>query len=326
MRYITISSALDGTLALHTDGAMATHTSHQLLIKVKAAGINRADLLQAEGKYPPPDGVNAHVPGLEVAGEIVEIGAQVQGAWKQGQKVCALLPGAGYAEYVAIEPACVLPVPTGISMEEAAALPEALYTAWMALMVKAQMQPKEKVLIHCAASGVGIMALQLVSIMGGVPVATARTARKRDIIRQYVGEYIFDYTHENWQQECEANIGKMDIVLDILAGEYVAQNIKALGVNGRYIALALMKGGTANIHMASIIMKNITIHGMTLRSQPFHVKQIIGDALQKHVWPALEARTITPVIERILPIEDVQHAHSIMRAGDHIGKLVLTFD
>lgn len=326
MKQIYITDDFDGTLALNDNAHVPSITSNEVLIKVSAAGVNRADLFQADGLYPAPEGISSTVPGLEVAGTIMDIGSDVN-TFSIRDSVCALLPGGGYSEYVAADSSVTLPIPKGFNFMEAASLPEALFTTWLALKYKADIQKGDHILIHCGASGVGSFAIQLAQALGCQVSATASTSEKCQFLRTLGADPVFNYRHDDaWLKSLKEEFGPIDVILDPLGGAYAQPNLSLLGYGGRYVSIAILDGKISEINLASILMKNISFYGMTLRSQPIAVKKCISQDLYSHVWPLLENHSITPHIDSHFTISQAQKAHDLLRQNKHKGKVILRFD
>jgi len=296
----------------------------ELLIKVAAAGVNRPDVLQRMGQYPPPPGAS-DIPGLEVAGVVDRVGAGVHG-WEKGDRVCALVSGGGYAEYcTAPVPQC-LPVPKGMDFIAAAAIPEAFFTVWTNVFERGRLQAGESILVHGGSSGIGTTAIQLARAFGARVFATAGSARKCEACERLGAERAINYRDVDFVAAVrEATDGKgVNLVLDIVGGEYVKRNIDALAVDGRLVQIGTLGGAKAEINMIPVLQRRLTITGSTLRARGVAEKGAIAAALRERVWPLLELRRVAPVIEATFPLERAAEAHRVMEGGGHIGKLVLT--
>jgi putative PIG3 family NAD(P)H quinone oxidoreductase len=298
----------------------------EVLIRVAAAGINRPDVMQRQGKHPPPPGAS-DLPGLEVAGEIVALGAGV-GDWRLGDRVTALLPGGGYAGFaVASAPLC-LPMPRGFSMVEAAALPETFFTVWTNLFERGRCAAGETVLIHGGTSGIGTTAIQLAHARGARVFATAGTADKARACERLGAERGIDYRQEDFVavvQSLTAGRGA-DLILDIVAGSYVQRNLEAAALEGRIVTIALLGGQRTDIDMGLILRKRLTLTGSTLRQRSVADKATIAAALRATVWPLLDAGRVRPVIATTFPLAEAAAAQALMETSTHIGKIVLTLD
>ncbi|MFO7642462.1 MAG: NAD(P)H-quinone oxidoreductase [Candidatus Competibacteraceae bacterium] len=295
----------------------------EVLIQVAAAGVNRPDCLQRQGSYPPPPGAS-DIPGLEVAGTVVALGAGVD-AWRVGDPVCALLTGGGYAEYcVAPAPQC-LPIPTGLSAQQAAALPETFFTVWSNVFDRARLQPGEILLVHGGASGIGTTAIQLAKALGSRVFATVGGGEKVQPCLDLGAERAIDYREEDFVQvikDVTRNRG-VDVILDMVGGDYVQRNLSALAVEGRLVFIAFLRGAKMELNLAPVMMKRLTITGSTLRARPVADKAPIAQALREIVWPLLENGAIRPLIDRVFPLTEAAAAHTLMESNRHIGKLLL---
>lgn len=296
----------------------------EVLIKVAAAGINRADLAQAAGAYPPPPGAPETL-GLEVSGTIAARGGGVSG-YANGEEVCALLAGGGYAEYVVAPTECLLPVPKGVSLIEAAALPEVHFTVWTNLMDAARLKPGESVLIHGGSSGIGTAAIQLLHARGHSVFTTAGSAEKCAACEKLGATRAINYREEDFVEavKAETNGKGVDVILDMVGGEYIERNFRALGVWGRLVNIAFLGGMTATVNFGLMLMKRLSFLATTLRARPNAEKGAIRDALAREVWPLIEAGKIKPVVDHIYPLAEAQAAHERMKASSHIGKILLT--
>ena len=295
----------------------------QVLIRVHAAGINRPDALQRAGKYPMKPGMDP-IPGLEVAGEVVAVGAGVT-RFAVGDRVCALTNGGGYAEYCAVPAGQTLPVPDGVDWVQAAAVPETFFTVWANLFGLGAAKAGQRVLIHGGTSGIGTTALMLCREFGIDAFATAGSAEKCDAIRQLGGQPI-NYRDEDFTKviaEKTADQG-VNVILDIMGGSYLNGNISALAMDGRLVMLGFLGGARANdIDLLAILGKRAVVTGSLLRARTATEKAAIADQLQEHVWPALSAGRCLPIIDKVYPLADAAQAHARMEGGDHIGKIVL---
>jgi putative PIG3 family NAD(P)H quinone oxidoreductase len=297
----------------------------EVLIEVKAAGVNRPDVLQRKGEYPPPAGAS-DLPGLEVAGRVAAVGLGVHHL-KVGDEVCALVTGGGYATYcVAPEPQC-LPVPKGFGMVEAAALPETFFTVWTNLFERGQLKPGETVLIHGGSSGIGTTAIQLAKALGAHQVfATAGTREKCQACEKLGATRAIDYKHDDFVKvvrEMTGNRG-VDVILDMVGGDYIQKNITAAAVEGRIVYIAFLKGAQAQVNFAPLMMKRVTLTGSTLRARTVEQKAAIAGPLRRVVWPLLDAGKVKPVIYKTFPLAEAAEAHRLMESSAHVGKIVLT--
>jgi putative PIG3 family NAD(P)H quinone oxidoreductase len=297
----------------------------EVLIKVAAAGLNRADLAQSMGRYPPPPGAPETL-GMEVSGDIVSLGAGVTD-FAVGQPVCALLPGGGYAEYATASKSCVLPVPESVELVAAAALPEVHFTVWTNLMDSARLQPGESVLVHGGSSGIGTAAIQLCAARGHRVFATAGSAGKCRACEQLGAEHAVNYREADFVDAVRrATLDKgVDVVLDMVGGDYIERNFRALARSGRLVNIAFQGGMTANVNFGLMLMKRLSFMASTLRGRSNEEKGVIRDAVLREVWPLIASGRIKPVIDRILPFEMAQEAHARMAESAHIGKILLSF-
>jgi putative PIG3 family NAD(P)H quinone oxidoreductase len=300
-----------------------TPASGEVLIQVTAAGINRPDCLQRQGGYPPPPGAS-DIPGLEVAGTIVALGAGVE-TWKTGDEICALLTGGGYAEYCVAPALQCLPVPAGLTLQQAAALPENFFTVWSNVFDRARLQPGESLLVHGGASGIGVTAIQLARALGSRVFATVGADRKVQPCLDLGAERVINYRKEDFVKAIKDATGNrgVDVTLDMVGGDYVQRNLSALAVEGRLVFIAFLRGAKIELNLAPVMMKRLTITGSTLRSRPIEHKAAIAAALQKTVWPLLTSGAIQPIIDRIFPLPEAVSAHALMESNQHIGKLLL---
>jgi putative PIG3 family NAD(P)H quinone oxidoreductase len=296
----------------------------EILIKTAAAGINRPDVMQRTGNYPPPPGAS-DIPGLEVSGNVAAIGDAVTG-WSVGDPVCALLAGGGYATYcLAPAPQC-LPVPKGLTMIEAAALPETFFTVWDNLFTRGGLKEGETVLIHGGSSGIGTTAIQLARAFGARIFVTAGSAEKCQACENLGAERAINYHEEDFVAVMkDITKGKgVDVVLDMVAGDYVGRNLNVLGKGGRLVQIAVQKGTKAEIAVHLIMIKQIVFTGSTLRPRSVEGKAVIARSLVEKVWPVIEAGTVKPLIHSTFPLQDASEAHALMDTSAHIGKIVLT--
>ena len=292
----------------------------EVLIAVHATAVNRADLVQRSGGYPPPPGASK-ILGLECAGEVLAIGEGVTRV-KPGDRVCALLAGGGYAERVAVPAGQVLPVPSGLDMLQAAALPEVFATAYLNLYTEARLERGERVLIHAGASGVGTAAIQLCSTTSNPCFVTVGNPQKIDRCVALGAEGGWD-RHQGSFLEAVRQWGGVDVVLDPVGAGYLADNLSCLNIDGRLSLIGLMGGVQSEINLATVVMKRIRIIGSTLRARSAAAKSLVMDGLQRDVWPHLEAGSIVPIIDEVLPIESAERAHELMAGDQTFGKLVL---
>ncbi len=292
----------------------------EILIKVAYAGVNRPDALQRAGAYAPPAGAS-DLPGLEAAGEVVAIGAGVS-RWQVGDQVCALLPGGGYGEFVTTHQDHALPIPAGLDLALAAALPETFFTVWSNVFMRGGLQAGEKVLIHGGSSGIGTTAIQLAHVFGARVFTTAGSAKKCAACTELGAERAINYRTEDFV-EVVRSLGGVDLVLDMVGGAYIARNIKALNPDGRLVMIAFLGGAVAEVNFAHIMMKRLNVTGSTLRPQSVQAKAEIAQALRAKVWPLIESGRLGPVIDSTFALSDAAAAHQRLESSGHIGKILL---
>jgi NADPH:quinone reductase len=294
----------------------------EVLVRVDAAGVNRPDLMQRLGKYPPPPGAS-DIPGLEIAGTVAATGRGVH-RWREGDRICALVSGGGYAEYcVAPEPQC-LPIPAGMDGVTAAAIPETFFTVWTNLFERAGLRPGERVLVHGGASGIGTTAIQLARAFGANVIATAGSYTKCGACER-LGALAINYRTTDFVfavRDMTAGRG-VDVILDIVGGDYLPRNLECLALNGRLVQIGLMGGPTAFVNLTPVLQKRLTISGSTLRARSVEEKGAIARQLEQRVWSLLAARTVWPIVHGTLPLREAAEAHRLLEAGEVIGKLVL---
>jgi len=295
-------------------------------IQVRATAVNRADLIQAGGGYPPPPGASP-ILGLECAGTVVEVGDSVQSV-ALGDEVCALLAGGGYAEQVVVPAGQVLPIPQGLSMVEAASLPEVFATAYLNLYMEAGLTTQEKVILHAGASGVGTAAIQLLKQTNNPSFVTVGSADKITACVNLGADAGFDRRAGSFLTAVQEWAGEtgVDVILDPVGGQYLADNLTSLGLGGRLVVIGLMGGMTTELNLAALMMKRIRIVGSTLRARPIAEKAAVMDQLKAHVWPHIEAGRIKPVIEAVLPLPEAGQAHELVAGNNTLGKVVLSLD
>ncbi len=296
----------------------------QILIRVAAAGLNRADLLQRMGLYPPPEDASP-VLGLEVAGEVQALGADVSG-WDLGDPICALTHGGGYADHAVAPVGQCFRVPAGFSMAEAAALPEALLTVWHNLYQRGNLQAGQKVLIHGGASGIGTLGIQMAHALGSEVYTTAGTPEKCARLEQLGARRAFNYNEEDFEQSmAELGLkGAIHVILDMVGGDYIQKNIEVAAPEGRIVNIAFQRGFTAEVNFAPLLMKRLTLTGSTLRAQSFAQKAVMKEEILERVWPYLEDGSIRPVVHQCFPLAEAAAAHALMQSGAHTGKIILT--
>ncbi|PVA09864.1 NAD(P)H-quinone oxidoreductase [Pelagivirga sediminicola] len=292
----------------------------EVVIRVAYAGVNRPDALQRAGAYAPPKGAS-DLPGLEAAGEVAAVGGGVTG-WKVGDKVCALLPGGGYAEYVATPAAHCLPVPEGMALKQAACLPETFFTVWSNVFQRGGLQAGERFLVHGGSSGIGTTAIQLANVLGARVFATAGTDEKCAKCVELGAERAINYKTDDFVEVLKAE-GGADLILDMVGGDYIPRNVRALADDGRLVQIAFLSGPKVELNFAHVMVRRLTITGSTLRPQSDSAKAAIAQALLAHVWPLLEAGRVAPVMDSTYALADAAKAHAYMESSAHIGKIVL---
>jgi NADPH2:quinone reductase len=295
----------------------------EVLIRVHAAGVNRPDVLQRLGMYPVPADADP-LPGLEVAGEVVATGAKAS-RWRCGAKVMALCHGGGYAEYCRVNENHCLPVPAKLSMVEAAAIPEAFFTVWYNVFMRAGLDADESMLVHGGSSGIGTTAIQLAKARGASVIATAGTDSKCDFCSELGADHALNYKESDWEQSVgQLTDGKgVDLVLDMVAGPYMQKNMNVLGRDGRYVIIAFLQGSKAELDMRQVLGKRLTITGSTLRPQTTAEKAAIAADLEDRVLPLIELGAVRPIIDSTFPLADAAKAHALMESSQHMGKIVL---
>jgi putative PIG3 family NAD(P)H quinone oxidoreductase len=295
----------------------------EVLIRVAAAGINRPDVLQRAGGYPPPPGAS-DIPGLEIAGDVVGLGDAVKGR-KLGDRVMALVAGGGYAEYCTAPAAQCLPIPKGLDMIEAAAIPETFFTVWSNVFDRGRLKAGESILVHGGSSGIGTTAIQLAKAFGARVFTTAGSADKCAACEKLGAERAINYRDEDFVTVVRDLTGGagVDVILDMVGGDYIARNIKALAPDGRLCQIAFLGGSKAEVDFLPMMLKRLTLTGSTLRPRPVEFKAAIARALEKNVWPLVEKGAVKPVLFKTLPLAQAAEAHRLMESSAHIGKIVL---
>ncbi|MDA9091146.1 NAD(P)H-quinone oxidoreductase [Porticoccaceae bacterium] len=306
-----------------TSRDMPVPTDSQVLIKVAAAGVNRPDVFQRMGFYPPPPGVT-DIPGLEASGTVVAIGSGVQ-RWKVGDQVCALLSGGGYAEYAVAEESICLPIPEGLSLTDAAALPETCFTVWHNLFERAELQAGEWLLVHGGSSGIGTTAIQMASAMGIKVIATAGSDEKCAACEKLGAVKAINYRQKDFVQACQEITGTgVNVILDMVGGDYVQQNFAACAPKARIVNIAFLRGSKVEVDLLPLMLKQLVLTGSTLRAQPIENKARIAAGVESQVWPLIAQGKFKPVINSRFPLAQASEAHTLMESNQHIGKLLLT--
>ena len=323
MHHIAMEAPGGPEVLVLATGPMPRPATGEVLIRVAAAGINRPDVLQRTGNYPPPPGASP-ILGLEVSGTVVALGAEVTG-WHEGDAVCALVAGGGYAEYcVAPAPQC-LPVPAGLSVIDAAGLPETVFTVWSNVFDRGRLAAGESFLVHGGSSGIGTTAIQLAHAFGAHVFATAGSPEKCAVCRDLGAERAIDYRQEDFVAVLkEATQGRgVDVILDMIGGPYVEKNLRSLALEGRLVQIAFLQGSKVTLDLAHLMVRRQTITGSTLRPRPVAEKAAIARNLRDKVWPLIEAGKVRPVIDRSFPLAEAAAAHRLMESSAHIGKILL---
>jgi putative PIG3 family NAD(P)H quinone oxidoreductase len=295
----------------------------EVLVEVVAGAVNRADILQRQGFYNPPPGASPY-PGLECSGRIAEIGPGVSG-WSVGDEVCALLAGGGYAEKVAVPAGQLLPVPEGIDLKRAAALPEVACTVWSNVFMISHLRPGETLLVHGGSSGIGTMAIQLAKAVGARVAVTAGTKEKLDQCAELGADILVNYREQDFVEELKQATGGAgaDVILDNMGAKYLDRNVRALAVNGRLAIIGMQGGAKAELNIGALLTKRAAISATSLRARPLAEKSAIVAAVREHVWPLLDAGHVRPVVDREFPMSDAAAAHRLVEESGHVGKVLL---
>ena len=324
MKAITIPTPGDADSLVLDEVPTPEIAADEVRVQVAAAGVNRADLMQRQGFYPPPPGSSTY-PGLEVSGTISVLGRDVTG-WAVGDQVCALLSGGGYAEQVAVPAAQLLPVPAGVSLVDAAALPEVVCTVWSNVFMTANLQPDQTILIHGGSSGIGTMAIQLARAIGARIAVTAGSGDKLEACRALGAEILVHYREQDFVEVlADATKGHgADVILDNMGAKYLARNVNGLAVNGRLVIIGLQGGVKAELDINALLRKCAAIIATSLRARPAAEKAVIVAAVREHVWPLIEAGHVKPIVHKTFPLARASDAHRELEASTHIGKILLT--
>ena len=295
----------------------------EVLVTIAAAGVNRADIMQRQGFYPPPPGAPEY-PGLECAGQVAAVGANVTD-WEPGDQVCALLAGGGYAEQVAAPAVQLLPVPAGVATPDSAALPEVACTVYANVFMAARLAPGETLLVHGGASGIGTAAIQLGRAHGATVICTAGSPAKLQRCRDLGADLAIDYTREDFVRQVADFTGGRgaDVILDIMGASYLPRNIAALAVGGRLAVIGLQGGATGELDLGTMLRRRLTVHCASLRARPVAEKAKVVAAVRERVWPLIASGQVKPVIDTVLPLAEAPEAHRIMETGKHVGKILL---
>ncbi|WP_433331372.1 NAD(P)H-quinone oxidoreductase [Spirillospora sp. CA-294931] len=317
MRAIVIREPGDADVLQWESVADPSPGPGEVLIEVAASAVNRADVMQRLGLYPPPKGAPPY-PGLEVSGRIAELGEGVTG-WTVGAEVCALLSGGGYAERVAVPAGQVLPVPRGVDLVEAAGLPEVACTVWSNVFMLAGLKPGERFLVHGGGSGIGTMAIQLARAHGAEVTCTVGSSEKGERCRELGAGTVVNYRDDDFAEH-----GPFEVILDHLGAKYLARNVASLATGGRLMVIGLQGGARAELDLGALLTKRALVHGTSLRARPLDEKAAIVAAVRENVWPLLEAGTVRPVIDRVVPMAEAARAHRALEDSVHIGKILLS--
>lgn len=294
----------------------------EILVRVRAAGVNRPDVLQRKGAYPPPPGA-PETPGLEIAGEVAGLGEGVR-RYEAGDRVCALVPGGGYAEYAVVHEDNALPVPPGLSFLEAAAIPETFFTVWTNVFERGGLKAGETLLVHGGSSGIGTTAIMLAKALGACVIVTAGSDAKCQACRDLGADHAINYRTGDFVAYCTDRGLKPDVILDMVGGDYVAGNLKVANMHGRIVMIAFQKGSRFEADWMPVMLKRLTFTGSTLRPRSVAEKAVIARALEEQVWPLIAAGQIKPLIHQTFPLAEAAAAHALMERSEHTGKIVLT--
>jgi putative PIG3 family NAD(P)H quinone oxidoreductase len=324
MRAVTIAGGKGPATALRVEQvARPGPRAGELLLRVRAAGVNRPDIVQREGRYPPPPGA-PDILGLEAAGEVAAVGADVE-RWKVGDRVTALLPGGGYAEFATVDGRHALPLPAGLDLVHAAALPETVFTVWTNVFERGALRAGKTLLVHGANSGIGVTAIQMANAAGARVIATARSQAKVEQARRVGADLAVDSTRTDWLAEVRS-AGGADVVLDMVGADFFAANVELLKPDGHLVVIATMSGHKVDVDLRLLMMKRLTLTASTLRARDADEKARLARAVETQVWPWLEAGHVQPIIDRTFPLERAAEAHQWLEQGAQFGKVVLTFD
>ena len=323
MKAITLPEPGDASALVLADVPDPQPAPGEVRIRVAGAGVNRADVMQRMGLYPPPPGAPDY-PGLEVSGTVDALGDGVD-TWSVGDEVCALLSGGGYAELVCVPAGQVLPVPAGVDLVDAAALPEVVSTVWSNVFMTANLLPGQPLLVHGGSSGIGTMAIQLAREVGARVAVTAGSAEKLEACRRLGAEVLVNYREQDFVDEVRAATGGagVDVILDNMGAKYLARNVEALAVNGRLVVIGLQGGAKAELDLGLMLRKRVAVVATSLRARPADEKAAIVAAVREHVWPLVESGRVVPVVQGRHPLADAAEAHRELEASGHVGKLLL---
>lgn len=323
MKYIDHSRGGDADVLHLAERDLPEVGAGEVLIRVAYAGVNRPDVLQRAGSYPPPRGASPHL-GLKVAGVVAAVGQGVP-EWQKGDRVCALVNGGGYAEYVAAPAGQVLPVPAGLSMAQAAALPETVLTVWANVVERGRLQAGETLLVHGGTSGIGVAAIQIAKALGARVFCTVGTPEKAEAARRLGADAAIDYRRRDFMVEVsKLTEGRgVDVILDMVGGPYIERNLKSLALEGRLVQIAFMQTAKVEVDWMPLMLRRLTFTGSTLRARSAEEKARLSRAVQDNVWPMVEDGRVQAVIDRVFPLDSAAEAHRRMESSDHIGKILL---
>lgn len=323
MKYIDHGRGGDADVLRLAERDLPEVGAGEVLIRVAYAGVNRPDVLQRAGSYPPPRGASPHL-GLEVAGVVAAVGQGVP-EWQKGDRVCALVNGGGYAEYVAAPAGQVLPVPAGLSMAQAAALPETVLTVWANVVERGRLQAGETLLVHGGTSGIGVAAIQIAKALGARVFCTVGTPEKAEAARRLGADAAIDYRRRDFMVEVsKLTEGRgVDVILDMVGGPYIERNLRSLALEGRLVQIAFMQTAKVEVDWVPLMLRRLTFTGSTLRARSAEEKARLSRAVQDNVWPMVEDGRVQAVIDRVFPLDSAAEAHRRMESSDHIGKILL---
>ncbi|XMO94265.1 NAD(P)H-quinone oxidoreductase [Hyphococcus formosus] len=293
---------------------------NEILLAIEASGVNRPDVLQRMGMYPPPPGAT-DIPGLEAAGFVAAVGKEVSNI-KVGDKICALLPGGGYAEYATVDAGSCLPVPSGFTFEQAAGLPETIFTVWANVFDDGDLKSGETLLVHGGTSGIGVTAIAMAKAFGAKVIATAGSDEKCEACRTIGANAAYNYRDCDWDKDI-AEKGGVDVVLDMTGGDFVARNLNCLNPGGRHVSIAFLRGVEASVNIFTIMQKRLRLSGSTMKSRALSEKARLARDIEKKVWPHLESGKMPITTDEVFPLDQVAEAHKRMESGAHIGKIIL---
>lgn len=323
MRYVAMREPGPPDVLAIAEGPVPQPGPSDVLIRVRHAGVNRPDCIQRAGHYPPPPGASPII-GLEVAGTVVAIGANVVG-WDVGDEVCALTPGGGYAEYCVAPAGHCLPLPSGLSLLEAASIPENAFTVWHNVFERGRLAAGETILVHGGTSGIGYTAIQYAKAFGARVIATVGSDDKAAFCRKIGADHAINYKTHDFVAEVATLTNKrgVEVILDMVGGDYIARNLRCIALEGRLVIIAFLHGSRVEVDWMPIMLKRLTVTGSTMRASPVERKVAIAAALRERVWPLYASGRVMPVIHRVFPLADAAAAHALMESSQHVGKIML---